>query len=312
MKKLLPILCSAALVCPAFAEDPAPAERAPAAAEAALPEAVLPEAAVPAKPAEESNPEIEFPRGMQLGIGASATSGINGFIGYSNKKFDSFWWKRLGLRFDFATTSPIKSSIDSAIDSALSGGFDVGDGLTVGGGSLSARHLGVLVDFYPFGDTWFLGGWRLSGGYMFGKLNVSANLTGTLEGLPEDSLEFELNGTMYQYSGNELAGKAGVDWKYSGPYIGTGFDLGLFWGIKIYVDAGAVFTSKTAHMGLDVPINDKLQVSTDGGVSWTKVESTAWEARFEADKTAALKEANDELGKLKFFPMAKLGLMYRF
>ena len=38
---------------------------------------------------ESSNPDIKFPRGMQLGIGISATGGLDGFVGYNNKKFDS-------------------------------------------------------------------------------------------------------------------------------------------------------------------------------------------------------------------------------
>src|SRR5574344_2648866 len=59
-----------------------------------------------------SDPEIKFPHGLQIGVGASATSGVNGFVGYNNKKFDSFWWKRLGVSLHFATTKPIKSSID--------------------------------------------------------------------------------------------------------------------------------------------------------------------------------------------------------
>ena len=56
--------------------------------------------------------EHGFLHGVQIGAGLSATSGLNGFIGYVNKDFDSFWAKRFGLRFDFATTKPVKSLIN--------------------------------------------------------------------------------------------------------------------------------------------------------------------------------------------------------
>ncbi|MBN1325229.1 MAG: hypothetical protein JW974_03360 [Alphaproteobacteria bacterium] len=256
---------------------------------------------------EKSNSDIKFPNGLQFGVGVSATSGVNGFVGYANKNFDSFWWKRLGLRFDFATTAPIESAINSAIDSAMGDGMDIGDGITINDGTITARHFGALVDFYPFGDTWFMGGWRLTGGYMFGRLNVAANLTSNVDGVPLDPMEFELNGESYRYPGGDIDGSASVNWNYSGPYLGTGFDIGLIWGIKIYMDAGAVFTNKTAAFNLNVPITG---LEHWNGTAWelASLDSTS----FEQDKADALKEANDELGKIKIYPMVKLGFMYRF
>jgi hypothetical protein len=216
----------------------------------------------------------------------------------------------LGVRFDFASTSPVKSQISSALDSAMSGGVDMGD-LSIDSAAINARHFGAMVDFYPFGNTWFLGGWRLSGGYMTGKTNLSATLTGELSGAPGGGFEFELDGTDYKYTGNDMKAFADIDWKYSGPYLGTGFDLGLFWGIKIYMDAGVVFTSKTAEVGLDVPLTN-LQVS-DGAGGWNPVGSDpVLKGDLETAKANALAEANDELSKIKFYPMVKLGLMYRF
>ena len=37
-----------------------------------------------------NDPAAKFPNGLQFGVGISATSGLNGFIGYANKDFDSF------------------------------------------------------------------------------------------------------------------------------------------------------------------------------------------------------------------------------
>lgn len=301
MKKLIPFLCISALTFPAFAEEQIAVE-------------------TPIEIQEQQfeaesgsvNPEIKFPRGMQLGLGVSATSGINGFIGYANKNFDSFWWKRLGIRFDFATTAPIESSINGTINSAIDDGQEVGDGLAIQDVDVKARHIGLLVDFYPFGNTWFLGGWRLTGGYMIGKFGIAADLSGTNPDTPGEPISFELNDMHYRYVGNAVKGRATGTWKYSGPYMGTGFDLGLFWGIKIYMDAGAVYTNKTAVMGLDVPLNNLLEVG-DGVGGWDPVEGNSpREIAFNTNKEAALKDANDDLNKFKFFPMVKLGFMYRF
>lgn len=259
----------------------------------------------------EPNSSARFPHGIQLGVGISATSGLNGFVGYANKNFESFWWKRLGVRFDFATTSPVKSSINSAIDSALEDGVDLGDEMTLGGGKLSAKHMAALVDFYPFGNTWFLGGWRLTAGYALGQLNGAATLTGALADAASQSFEFEINYQNYRYTGGDVTATADVNWKYSGPYLGTGFDLGLFWGFKIYMDAGVVFTSKTAALDLNAPINDMLEYWN--GTNWIAVEgNSGLEGLFESAKDVALKDANDTLRDLKFFPMVKLGFMYRF
>ena len=37
------------------------------------------------------------------------------------------------------------------------------------------------------------------------------------------------------------------------------------------MDAGAVYTNKTAVMGLDVPLNNLLEVSTNGYDPWSDV-----------------------------------------
>lgn len=247
-----------------------------------------------------------LPTGLQLGIGISASSGVNGFVGYNNKNFDSFWWKRLGFRLDFAGTSMISSRLNSAINDRLDkDGQEIGDYIRIKDIDAKAQHFAAMVDFYPFGDTWFFGGWRLSGGYYNGKLDVSSALTGRVDGLPDSEFAFELDGIAYKYSGNTINGRANVNWKFSGPYVGTGFDLGLFAGLKIYLDAGVVFSNKTAELGLDVP-TDNLQKWN--GTSW----ETADLSEFEQAKENALQEGQKKLDKTKYYPIVKLGFMYRF
>ncbi len=248
--------------------------------------------------------EIAFPNGVQIGVGASFTSGLNGFVGYANKDFDSFWAKRFGVRFDFATTRPIRSAVNGAIDSLVDDGIDIGNGLTVDKGKFEAHHYAALVDFYPFGDTWLLGGWRLSGGYFMGELEMSADVAGKIDGV-DGYYEFELSGNKYAYAGNSVHGTSKLDWKYRGPYVGTGFDIGLFSGFKLYVDAGVVFTNKYAELSLDVPTDNLKQWN---GTEWGSVDVP--ELNTVIAKT--LSDAQDELDDYKFYPMIKMGFMYRF
>ncbi len=274
---------------------------------------------VVSEPTEPSNPEISFPHGLQIGVGLSATTGINGFVGYNNKKFDSFWWKRIGVRADFATMSPLKSTIRKTVDRFTEddGGFELDDNLYINDFELKSHHFAGLLDIYPFGDTWFLGGLRVSGGYYFGKTELSANLTGKISDAPGAEFEFEFNDKHYRYDGNTVTGKAKVGWDFTGPYLGAGFDLGLFAGFKLYLDAGVVFTSKNAELDLDVN-PDNLKVETAPGV-WKPLtkgglgtEYDTYRAEYEANKAATLKDAQDEMDKIDFYPIVKLGFMYRF
>ena len=243
--------------------------------------------------------------GVQIGVGVSGISGLNGFIGYANKDFDSFWAKRFGVRFDFGTTRPVESLINRGIDSVMGDdGVSLGDNLTVSDGELDASHYAALVDFYPFGNTWLLGGWRISGGYAFGDMNMSANVAGQLDGL-SGRYEFELAGHKYAYAGGDVTGTADFDWSYHGPYVGTGFDIGLFAGLKIYVDAGVVFTNRAATVSLDIPTDNLQQWD---GVSWGAVDVP----ELDAVVKETLADAQSELDDFKFYPMVKIGLMYRF
>lgn len=265
------------------------------------------------------NSKTKFPRGMQLGLGVSPTTGLNMFVGYNNKNFDSFWAKRFGIRFDFASTSPVKSMINKGVDSYMGDdGIEINDEISIVDGAIKAKHIGALIDFYPFGDTWFLGGWRITGGYMFGSLDIDADLKGTVDGLPDNTIEFEFGGTKYRYLGNDVYGTATANWKFHGPYAGTGFDIGLFWGFKIYMDAGVVFTNKAAELDLKVDVNN-LQYYDTNINDWANFSSisnpTDYQDKvdeFNDRKDKELKDAQDELNKYKFYPLIKLGFMYRF
>ncbi|MBO4626279.1 MAG: hypothetical protein J5679_03355 [Alphaproteobacteria bacterium] len=258
----------------------------------------------------ESN--ASFPTGLEFGLGLSASSGINGFVGYANKKLDSFWLKRLGVRLDLASTTPVKSTINSMIDDYMGDGIEVGDYLTITDGKIESEHMAVVVDFYPFGDTWFLGGWRISGGYVIGGMNVKSMLTGHDDSLAQFAgKEFEIWGTKYKYDGGDAHGTAKAKWDYTGPYFGTGFDLGLFSGFKIFMDAGVVFTSKAAELSMNVPVEAVGLKYLDGSV-WKPVDTPALKNTLQENIDNTLADAQEKLDEYKFFPMVKLGFMYRF
>ena len=253
-----------------------------------------------------SNPETKFPKGLELGIGVSVTGGLDGFVGYNNKKFDSFWWKRFGVRLGYAGYSPIKNKLNSRINSYIGDdGAKIDDDLRLDNVALNAKHMGALIDFYPFGDTWFLGGLRISGGYMTGKLDVNADIHGDKN---KANVEFELNDTRYSYDDNTKRGRAVMNWKYSGPYLGTGFDLGLFYGFKIYMDAGVVFTDNHAKLDLNIPIEGLKNVAANELVQ----ENTTLEDGFHEDRAKTIADAQKELDKIDYYPIVKFGFMYRF
>ena len=316
MKKISCLAIMTVLTLPVFAEEVvAPVEETPVVEqnESAVVEEVAKQFEQPKLNV--SNPKTHFPHGLQLGLGVSPTSGLNAFVGYNNKNFDSFWWKRFGVRLDLATYSPIKNKLNKEINEAIGDeGIKIDDNLRVNNAYINAKHFGALVDFYPFGNTWFLGGWRLSGGYMTGNIDLSADIKGTQK---IGAIEFELGGRKYSYDGSEMRGKANVNWKYSGPYLGTGFDLGLFWGVKIYMDAGVVFAGNHATADLNVPLDSLKDITVPGvaiDVSENSPVPEVQEAyrQYKNAKAKALADAQKEMDKVDYYPIVKLGFMYRF
>ena len=313
MKKLSMIALLTAVVLPAFATEAVevPVVEIPettateVSEDAKKTELLVQETADDAQDVVAEQEKNSFLHGLQIGVGISGASGLNGFIGYSNKDFDSFWAKRFGVRFDFATTSPIKTRINDAINDVLGNDVEISDSLAITDIAVDAHHYAAMVDFYPFGDTWFLGGWRLTGGYYFGEMNATAHIAGRINELDGGSYEFELGGHKFKYTGNSVHGTAEFDWDYRGPYLGTGFDLGLFSGFKIYMDAGIVFTNKAAQLDLNVPFDN---LTMDGN----PVDNDTIKETVDGVISDALADTQSELDDFKFYPMVKVGFMYRF
>lgn len=240
--------------------------------------------------------------GVSIGFGVSALGGLNVMAGYHNIDSDSYWWRRIGVRIDYATTDPLKSTIDSVIDSYMRDGRDVGDGVKIDDGSLDAWHTSVLLDYYPFGGIW-----RMSAGYAWGGASLESSIYGEIANAPSQRFYFYLAGDHYYYNGNSFGGMANIDWDWYGPYFGTGLDFNLGCRFGMFVDVGVVLTNRPAILSLDVP-QEQLYVYNKLTATWLPVTIP----QLDADVARATRDANDKLSDLRVYPMVKLGFSYRF
>lgn len=243
-----------------------------------------------------------FPHGLSVGVGVSATSGLNVALGYYNSAHDNYWLSHFGVRADFASMSPLKSAIDSAIDSYMRDGRDVGDGVKIDEGKFDAWQGVILLDYYPFA-----GAWRISGGYAWGNAELDASIFGEIVAAPSQRFYFYLAGDHYYYNGNQFEGSAAIDWHYRGPYLGTGFDWRLSCGFSLFTDIGVVFTNRAAKLTLDIP-HEQLYIYNKGTATWAPVTIAA----LDKDVANAERDANRKLSDLKLYPMIKMGFAYRF
>jgi hypothetical protein len=141
---------------------------------------------------------------------------------------------------------------------------------------LKMRSVGLIGDFHPFS-----GGFRLSGGVYYNDMGV------TLDSTVTDSVE--IAGTTYTGTGT-LHGE--VETNKVAPYIGIGYEAELFSGLTLGVDLGAMYIGKPKV---------KLAVGGDlaGQVDMADVEKER-------------RDIEDALKVAQFYPVASIGLKYRF
>jgi hypothetical protein len=207
-----------------------------------------------------------------------------------------------GLVIALANIDALKSAIDSAIDSFMRDGKSVGDGVQIDNGALESWHTSLLLDCYPFS-----GMWRITAGYAWGSAKLNSDIFGEIEQAPNQRFYFYLAGDHYYYNGNNFGGMASIDWKFHGPYLGTGLDIDLFCGFLLFLDAGVVFTNRPAKLYIDIPHEQLYMYNKDTG-AWNPITIPA----LDNDVARATREGNDKLSDFKFFPMVKVGFMYRF
>ena len=247
-----------------------------------------------------------FLEGVSLGVGAGVLGGPNIQLGYRiPRRSYNFWKNRFGFRIDYNSWDLIKDKVDSYFEK---------HSIEVDGndfyGSLKGTNYGALIDFYPFGDTFVLGNLRLSLGYYTGDFSIGGRL------VKLNSEHFSINGFDYEVNGTAVL-DAMLKSDIKGPYVGLGFDMGLLFGLKLYFDAGLVFTKEpeittniTGSATLNIThgntnIANNVDIMDPNGPYYDRIENLLEDTK---------KEYEDELSDIKqpYFPMVKFGLMYRF
>lgn len=251
----------------------------------------------------------------EFGVGVplmTPLTGYNVFVGYVNKKADSFWGRRFGIRADFTIPSNLRLTGTVSDKTNLGAGekpkyivdahgkvmgFNVKSSdfkdkpieidaikddkkqpISIGqdGVDLSLniknKNMGILIDFYPFADTWFLGGIRFSGGYYLGDFQISANAIVNNDINYDYEIKSGKPDTLHAQIARGSRIGADYKWKYHGPYAGMGFDLGIWRGFKFFMDAGVVFsdapkiTNKNIHDD-DFYIRGRYEIrNSDGSI----------------------------------------------
>lgn len=213
--------------------------------------------------------------GFQLGVGVGVLGGANAHLGYRIPRRDyNFWKNRFGFRIDYNSWKPLESSIESYLEDNP---IEVEDNEFTG--MITGTNYGALVDFYPFGNTYFLGNFRISGGYYTGDFAIDTYMT--KKGLNET---FEMNNIEYKVIGDATL-RASVEADVKGPYAGIGFDFQLLYGLKLYFDAGVVFID-----------NPKITTDLSGkGTLWAKSESSEYDIDELAGSLSGLSGYIDQL-----------------
>lgn len=232
--------------------------------------------------------------GYQIGVGIGALQGIAVHAGYRFSDSD-FLNNKFGTRLEYST---------------LSFTFDKEERKNKPSFEFFAKghQMGALIDFYPFAGIWVLGAFRFSAGYYAGKFemgNRKSEEFGTGRTVKLNKKDYTLKGRVNL--------EAKLKSKATGPYLGTGFDMGLFYGLKFFADAGIVFTEKPK-------VN--VSLSGTGSVEWNDGTLQTANLNNPADIAKINKVANDMAKNYEeenfkklykpFYPIAKIGLLYRF
>ena len=81
----------------------------------------------------------------------------------------------------------------------------------------------------------------------------------------------------------------------------------------MFLDAGVVFTTKSAELSMNVPVEGTgLKYWNTVANDWKPVDTPALKNTLKENIDKTLADAQEKLDEYKFFPMVKLGFMYRF
>ncbi len=160
----------------------------------------------------------------------------------------------------------------------------------------------LLVDYKPFA-----GGFHLTAGITSGGPKLDLAATGVGEGIKFDDHKYNLDG--------DANGR--IDFKGTAPYIGlgwggttngTGFGVSTDFGVIL---TGAAKTRLKVPSGFacDAEVNDGCTPREDG---FDINGESADAAQFRASVNAEEADLKDNVGKLKFYPVTRLSIVYRF
>jgi hypothetical protein len=147
-------------------------------------------------------------------------------------------------------------------------------------GDFDLRSFGVMIDVFPFG-----GGFRISGGARLNRNKVELSAT------PTTSVEVG-NATYTAAQVGTLSGRASV--KDFAPQLTLGYAGSLRKGIVFTAEAGVLFQGS-------VRLRDFQSSGT-----------LASNAAFRADLERERLNLQDEIDDYKLYPIAQIGLLYRF
>lgn len=248
-------------------------------------------------------------KGFQLGVGIGVLGGANAQIGYRIPQHeDNFWKNRFGFRLDYNSWKPLDSYIEDYLDDHP---IKIDDNEIKA--KIKGENFGALIDFYPFGNTWALGNFRISAGYYTGDFSINGELKKTAG--EKFSMKSDNNQKLYYEVDATANLKAGLDYDINGPYAGLGFDFGLFWGLKMYLDAGVVFTDKP-EITTDISGTGNIKIYSDENytnlITTAPVDTSNTDIQKLLDDTKTQYE--DELNSIRkgYFPIIKLGFLFRF
>ena len=179
-----------------------------------------------------------------------------------------------------------------AVGNYLKWDYDDESGGTTYKGDLNLQSYGLAADWHPFKS-----GFRVGLGAFLNKNEVDASAEDTMLDIGNDQYNARVN--------------ANIKFKNFAPYAGIGYGGNLAPGLNFYLDIGALYTDEPelSLNGSERTTNCTFSVDKDSNAS---VSGNGCPGDLADDIAREHREANDDIKKVKFFPVAAFGISYRF
>lgn len=234
--------------------------------------------------------------GYQVGVALGVLQGISVHAGYRFSDESRYLNKNFGTRIEYST-------LNFTLNREEKSGRPSFEFFAKG------NQIGGMIDYYPFAGNWVIGAIRFSTGFYAGKFEMGDRKSEDFKGIGKT---VKFNNIDYLMTGR-INLEAKLKSKATGPYLGTGFDMGLFYGLKLFGDVGLVFTEKPKIT---------VSLSGPGAIEWNDETGHHQTGVSDLANSAEIKKATEDMAKnyeknfkqvfRPFYPIAKLGLLYRF